>query len=65
MIRHWLHEWRMRRRIRAILRYNRKHPEECINLREMWESCESAEPRKPLTQADIERILEPYKLKEV
>ena len=33
-LRYWLHEWNMRRRIRAILRYNRKHPEQCINLQD-------------------------------
>jgi hypothetical protein len=33
---HWLHEWHMRRRIRAILRYNRKHPEQCINLQDLF-----------------------------
>lgn len=34
MIWHWLHEWQMRRKIRSILRYNRKHPEQCINLQD-------------------------------
>ena len=27
-----LHEWHMKRKIKAILRYNRAHPEECFNL---------------------------------
>lgn len=31
-MRNFLHEWRMRRKIKAILAYNKKHPEECFNL---------------------------------
>lgn len=31
----------------------------------LWDSLEETEPRKHFTQADIERILEPYKRKEV
>lgn len=36
-LRYWLHEWNMRRRIRRILRYNREHPEQCINLQDLFE----------------------------
>lgn len=31
-MRNFLHEWRMRRKIKAILAYNKKHSEECFNL---------------------------------
>lgn len=31
-IRHWLHERVMRYRIRRILAYNRKHPEQCFSF---------------------------------
>lgn len=31
-MKNFLHEWLMRRRIGRILAYNKKHPEQCLNL---------------------------------
>lgn len=28
----YLHEWRMRRKIKRILAYNKKHPEQCFRF---------------------------------
>lgn len=31
-MKNFLHEWRMNRKIRRILAYNKKHPEQCFHF---------------------------------
>lgn len=55
----FLHEWRMNRKIRRILAYNKKHPEECFSFEDYLPKMDT--PAGDMRAQDIVKLVRELK----